>query len=80
MHTVLLEVGDYSEFENEMDVSLDDPRDILSDAPLDDGERRQVRKQHLARQRSQESVGSNSGLKRHPSKTSLKRQRSRQVG
>ena len=41
-----------SEFENEMDASLDDPRDVFSDAPLD--EKRQVRKQHVIRQRCNE--------------------------
>ena len=48
-HFVLLETGDHSKVENGIDVSLDDPRDVLSDTPLDDGERFQKRKQHGAR-------------------------------
>ena len=69
-HFVLLEVGDNSEFENEMDVSLDDPRDVLSDAPFDDGEKRQARKQHVTRQRYNEPIDSKSSLKQYPTKSS----------
>ena len=62
-HFVLLEMGDHSKVESGIDISLDDPRDVLSDSPLNDGERFQ---KHGAKQSSHKSIES----KQCPTKSS----------